>query len=289
MFYVLLQHSAVEVEDIKEINSKLGFENTNLEISPSQLQPNETKRKLFKSFMNSCIGKFAQRKNFPNSKFVRSAEDIDQVLKNGEEITDFSIIDEYLCRLETTPKTEHNIIDRKTNPIITAFVTALSRIDMHCHIIKLSRVGFTPLYTDTDSLIFFGPKNQKVPLPTRPFFGNFKEEFKKAELDAFCCVGKKNYAVTMKEKGKEKTELKVRGLSFQSQTTLSNISFMDFKNFLCIRNNFRSVPQARLKTNKNSYEVSKHIVPIKIATTLNFHRILLPNNTYKTLPYGYKS
>ncbi len=288
--FLWLQHTKLPETNLETINQMLEFHNSPLEIE--HFHPNETKRKLFKSFMNSCIGKFAQKQSFPNSTFVRSAEDIDEMVQSGEEITNFTVLGDSICRVETAAKQDRNIPDRKSNPIITAFVTAYSRIDMHRHILKLQTHGFCPIYTDTDSLIFCGPKEKTIPLPTQSIFGHFKEEFKDTELEAFCCIGKKNYALSLKEDGREKTVFKIRGMSFQSKSTSSEISFQDFKRFLDVTNvknpeTMQRITQSRLNTNKTTFEVSKNLVKITPATSVNFHRVLRPKNLYKTEPYGY--
>ena len=269
----------------------MNFHGTNLELQRNDIESNSHKRKLYKRFMNSCIGKFAQQKQFPETKFVRSAEEIDKILEDGEIITDFNTIGESVCRVETEPGSEKkcNRFDRKANPIITAFVTALSRIDMHKNIVLLVEKGFTPLYTDTDSLIFFGPTEKNIPLATSPILGDFKEEFNKT-LRSFCCIGKKNYAVTMaSEKNMEETVLKVRGLSFHSKTASNKICFNDFKKFLSRQSETLPViPQTHLKLKKNPHSVSKEVRHMRIATQLNFGRVLTKSINYTTVPYGFK-
>ncbi len=244
--------------------------------------------------MNSLIGKFCQRSKYPSTEYVTDSDQIDNILASGREITNFTTISPYLCELEIdeTKTNTRKLLNRKANPILTAFVTAFSRIDMHQYIISLSKANFLPMYTDTDSLIFCGPETTPLPLPISQKLGDFKHEYKKV-LTGFCCIGKKNYAISMKEGSTEKEicDYKVRGLSLKSHECRSKLSFSDFEDFLRRKTETMDVriPQSRLQKNKNSSSITKKIVNVRLATKLNFSRILTQTEHFQTVPYGYIS
>ena len=252
-----------------------------MELKESDVQPDKQRRQMYKNFMNSTVGKFSQRSNYANTTYVESAEEIEEILQE-DAIEDFTVFGEHVCEVET--RSEPSTCCRKTNPVIGSFVTALSRIDMHKHIMTLKHHGYLPLYTDTDSLIFCG-ENTSIPLPISPNFGDFRVEY--ANPMGFCCIGKKNYAVALNTPN-ETPILKVRGLALKAQNAQAQINFKTFENFL--QKNSKevlSIPQVRLIKKSKSFEMSRKVTNVKLATELNFNRILTKSKHFTTLPYGY--
>ncbi len=243
---------------------------------------------MFKNFMNSTVGKFSQRASYTNTTFVTNAQDIDDLLEQEHSINDFTVLGEDICEVQTTNINPLSPC-RKTNPVIGSFVTALSRIDMHRHIISLARHGFRPLYTDTDSLIFCGDSRKKIPLPISSNFGDFRKEH--TNPTAFCCIGKKNYAVSLNEEEQQDINktcvLKVRGLSFKGKNAQALVNFKTFENFLLRNSKEVKIPQARLTKKSKTFEMSHQIANIKLGTMLNFNRILTKSPHFTTLPYGF--
>ncbi len=262
------------------------FSNTGLELTNGNLKPDKNLRTLYKSMMNSIVGKFSQRETYPNTKYVSGPEEIEEIfLKGREEIRNFQTIGSDVCELQISPLRQETKENRKSNPIITAFVTSLSRIDMHQNILLLKKAQFDVLYTDTDSLIFTGKTETPLPFETNGGLGYFRPEYE--NLSGFCCIGKKSYAVTSTVD--KKTEMKVCGLSFESQEAQSAISFTDFKNFL-EQNSMRpkTVPQSRTNHTTLPFSVQKVIKQVQIPTTLNYNRILKKEcNYFVTEPYGF--
>ncbi len=262
------------------------FTGSPLELRAEDINPDPTQRYLYKSMMNSVIGKFSQRLNFPKTQYVCNAQNIEDLLQTGAEITDFQTISDDICEVQTNPTCTPQK-NRKTNPIITAFVTSLSRIEMHQNILLLKKKNCCPIYTDTDSLIFTAPKNTVLPFELNGGVGYFKPEYN--GLNGFCCIGKKSYAVYTQTK---ETETKVCGLSFVSKATKFSVSFDDFENFLSKNIPLQSIPQTRTHVHNSSDEfaVRKTMQRIRISTGLNFSRVLRNGNGATgmfTTPYGY--
>ena len=264
----------------------MGFTETNLELTAQNLEPDPLQRKLYKNIMNSVIGKFSQRQSYPNTKYVSRAEEIDQIICDGhEEIVDFRTIGSDICELTTSPLNQkRKTANRKTNPIITAFVTSLSRIDMHQNMDLLRQNQFYVLYTDTDSIIFFGKKKRHLPFEINGGLGYFKHEYKEP-LNGFCCIGKKSYAVSSKT---STTHAKVCGLCFDSKQAERAISFKDFENFLCKNIPIAPVPQSRTEQTATPFSIRKVVRNIHLPVSLNYNRVLKRRNDFLyTEPYGY--
>ncbi len=268
----------------------MGFSNTPLELTWEDMQPSRTLRTLYKSMMNSIIGKFCQRENYPRTKYVTQAEEIDAIIsEEKEEIANFQTIGTDICELQTTPtrvsSTQNSKLNHKSNPIITAFVTSLSRIDMHKNILLLKQQQFTPMYTDTDSLVFFGKKENPPPFKLNGGLGYFRSEYKE-RLEGFCCVGKKSYAVLLDSE--KKAALKVCGLSFDSLEAQSAVSFSDFETLLSKNVKTKKIPQTRTCRKSLPFSISKEIIKVQLSTALNFSRAIHKDGKQiYTEPYGY--
>ncbi len=263
------------------------FIDSPFELTADNLKPHKTLRALYKGMMNSIIGKFAQRQDYPTTKYISQAEEIDKIFAEGkEEISNFQTIGGDICELQISPLSPSNSPNRKSNPIITAFVTSLSRIDMHENILLLKKKQFKPVYTDTDSLIFIGQKGNSIPFQINGGLGFFKPEFE-SKLNGFCCIGKKSYAITCENAAK--AEIKICGLSFESKQSQDAVTFLDLKKFL--DQNMPSgkvVPQSRINCKSLPFSVQKVIKDVKIPCALNFNRkIQKEEDSIYTLPYGY--
>ncbi len=257
------------------------FGESSLELRQEDLNPNSSLRQLYKCMMNSVIGKFSQKPDFPDTQYVSSAQDIEHLFKIGEEIVDFNTISEDICEVQTAPPLI-NRKNRKTNPVITAFVTSLSRIDMHQNILLLEKSLCCPLYTDTDSIIFSAPKGACLPFQLNAGLGFFKPEFK-SSLNGFCCIGKKSYTVSTKDN----TETKVCGLSFAGERTKFAVSFSDFEDFLKKKTATKKIPQTRTLKTAFPLSVTQVIRDVQLSSTLNFSRILKQDEKRMyTIPYG---
>ena len=154
---------------------------------------------------------------------------------------------------------------------------------MHKNILLLTKKGFSPMYTDTDSLVFSGPKSEQIPFKLNGGLGYFKKEF--SDINGFCCIGKKSYIV--------RTEgnnflTKVCGLSFQSPKAQDAASFQDFEELLNRNVPINSIPQVRIKRSKTSF-TRKVIKNINIPHKLNYNRNLKKDGNYMhTVPYGFQ-
>ena len=279
-----LQHSDIDKNNLEKLNANMKFEGTCLALRPQDIDPNPIKRQVYKGMMNSIIGKCAQKSNFPQTKYVSQAEQIEDILGAGDEIVDFQTLSQDICELEIGRTTESNNKHRKSNPIITAFVTSLSRIDMHKNILLLDKNHCSPYYTDTDSLIFSVPKTTTLPFELNGGLGYFKPEYREP-ITGFCCIGRKSYVVCTKA---EETEMKICGLSFQSHVTQSAVSFRDFERLVREKVPLKKVPQSRTYKRRTTLGVYKTIKNVQIPSGLNFNRsIKSANNQIFTVPYGY--
>ena len=104
---------------------------------------------------------------------------------------------------------------RHTNEVIGAYVTAGARIHLYSFLDKLQEKA---IYTDTDSVIFIQPGQEKKPtlIETGDNLGKMQSELKKDEIIVeVVCAGPKNYAYKTYNSatGESKTVCKVTGIT----------------------------------------------------------------------------
>ncbi len=89
---------------------------------------------------------------------------------------------------------------------------------MHKKIILLVKKGFKPYYCDTDSILFSGPKDSRVPLTFSLAFGDFKHELgEKTKISRFEAFGRKNFSISYENQTGPQTLVKVCGMTLESK------------------------------------------------------------------------
>ncbi len=192
------------------------FEGTELQLKQEDFKEDVETCQHLKVLLNSALGKFNQKNSHIHSKFLRSTEDFEKLFKEGAEIIDINDISDFICQVNI--KSNVCVRNKKTNPIILAFITARARVDLHSHIKNLVAQQFVPFYCDTDSILFSGPTKRKVPLPFSLAFGDFKHELgENTTIKKFESYGKKNFSIAYESGNERKMLMKVSGLSLQSK------------------------------------------------------------------------
>ncbi len=148
--------------------------------------------------------------------------DLERVIQEEESIENIIDVDEYFCQVEAGKK--ENLLDRKSNCTILAFITARNRIALHQHMMSLEKDGCTIFYCDTDSILFTRRRNQEcIPIPIGAAIGDFKYEIsRESEILGFDAYGRKNFELIVKSidqtgKSQTKTLTKVCGMTISPQ------------------------------------------------------------------------
>nr|CAD2204323.1 unnamed protein product [Meloidogyne enterolobii] len=91
--------------------------------------------------------------------------------------------------------------------------------------------GCSLLYGDTDSVLFSYPINKECPLSSGYHLGELAEEYENYNIKEYVGAACKAYGLKMleKETGKEKTMLKVRGITLTSDIC-KKLNYTTFKN-----------------------------------------------------------
>ncbi len=256
---------------------------------------NPSKRQHIKVILNSTFGKFGQ-KPLPSLFYVTTQAELENLLEEGNEITgivDFGDICQVQCHADGKDSRKSQT---KSNCLITAFICALSRIDMHSHMLRLLKQDsrITLLYTDTDNLLLSAPKNVIPDLPVGYCFGDFRPEFgTQANITSFRALGKKNISVTYEIAGKSETIVKVRGMSLLPSQAHNQLQPDSFKKFLNDHeqglNNELVIPQVRKQSNAQK-GIGKKIQQHHLGNHVSCDRWIDYNSTKRnTYPWGYNA
>ncbi len=238
------------------------------------------------------MGKFSQRKEGSSLIYVRCQEELAKLFYSHEfSIEDVTPISEGTCQVLVQKKSKHDFA-RDTNCAITAFVTAYSRVEMHCDIQKLFNANMIPLYSDTDSILWAQKKSEKVILSRGAAFGQYKREIH-GDIQSFYSLGKKKYCVTYtSSNGENGSMTKVCGLSFNNETVSQNVTPELFAAMLRDhlkkeRKESLKLPQLRkFVRNHNIFHKNIHVGFgnfMKVQRTVNFK-----SKNLVTYPYGWK-
>jgi hypothetical protein len=84
----------------EDLNRKMNLEPP-FDLTISNVEPNESKRFLFKQFANNFFGKFIQNVNKSQTIFVRSQNNLEQIyFSNDSEIVDLYCLNEEICQVQ---------------------------------------------------------------------------------------------------------------------------------------------------------------------------------------------
>ncbi len=205
----------------------MNFEDTVLQLEMKDFKEDEGTRQHLKLLLNSALGKFNQKNSQVYSKFLRTTKDFEKIFQSGEEIVEINDISDYLCQVNL--KSNFRTQNRRTNPIILAFITAKARVNLHTHILNLVKRNFCPYYCDTDSILFSGPRQKNIPLQFSLAFGDFKHELgENVSIKKFEAYGRKNFAIAYERQDHDehKILMKVCGLSLQSKIMQDEVSLL---------------------------------------------------------------
>lgn len=273
---------------VEEINTKMGFSGSKLELKIEDFSSDPDLRQQFKVILNSMLGKLAQQSPQETSQFVTSQRELRELMKNHD-ITNVNIAANEFCHLSVQSKKPFDV-NKKGNCVVYAFITARTRILMHQHLMALQKAKFSLYYTDCDSLIFVGEKTASLPLPIGFAFGDFKEELGfGTEIQSFSCTGRKQYRLAYTRKGNRNREeevlFKIKGISLTSQLAKKRVldqfptpdvlaQDIEAKKKICI-------PQVRRV--KNSFR--KQMFHINVDSSCQ--RKCTNDQALCTLPWGY--
>ena len=181
-------------EYIRRYEDKMG-----IKLDPKQIEKNAGLRSIAKLFLNSFWGKFGQRENMVQQKYVTPAEffklfnDDTVVIHGWEMIGDDK--DRGATMLLRYQKGDECISpSHSTNVVLAAYVTSHARLRLYSF---LEQLQHRVLYFDTDSVIYIS-KPGYPDLPTGDYLGELTDELAEygegSYITEFVSAGPKNYS-----------------------------------------------------------------------------------------------
>ncbi|KAI8493979.1 hypothetical protein Bbelb_283260 [Branchiostoma belcheri] len=256
-----------------EMNEGIKLTRANIEVNPGF-------RALAKLMLNSFWGKFGQRNNFPQTRFITSPDEFfgllgstDHVVNNIHCVNEEVVEVEYVHKKELIPEASN------TNIYIAIFTTAMARIKLYE---SLDRLGDAVLYYDTDSIIYRCDGDNH--LPRGDYLGDFTNEVEGngGYITEFCSGGPKNYSYVTAD---GTTVTKVRGftLNFKNQKLINfpvmkGMVVSDSPESVDVVNDHKIVRDKKSKKVLSKREVKKY--------RLVYDKRVIQED-FNTLPYGY--
>ena len=270
----------------------------NIKLDYDKIIKNDALRYIAKIMLNSFWGKLAQKPNQTKQEFYNSYHQYFNLLNDeSKEIESEMMLND--TTLLAIWKFKDNESDAYTNfnIAVASYVTAWARLKLFEKLIERDTIRpHSILYYDTDS-IYFIEKECDPKIEIGSFLGDLTDEVtdkygEGAKCIKFVSLGAKNYAyVIEKSNGEIKTEYKCKGISLTSKAH-EIINFENIVKQAIKRQSEESsapllVPQLRFKINKYHEIYSEYFDKIYRATG-DKRNVLLKNNVYVTVPWGYK-
>ena len=256
------------------------FDKEGIKLDSDKIVKNPGLRSLAKLCLNSFWGKFGQRTNMRQTKFIYSSE-IDQFIAlltdPTKEVIDFHIITEDILHVDWQYKNPFTPEDNKTNIFIATFTTCWARLKLYD---VLDQLAHRVLYYDTDSVIYISRPMDSDP-QIGDFLGDLTDELDGHYIEEFVSAGPKNYAYRL-ETGQE--TCKVRGFTL-------NFANSQKVNFDAVKQCVFDQKQTIVLTNKSKITRDKlnsiiyNRVESKTYGAIYTKRVIQAN--MDTLPYGY--
>ena len=128
------------------------FEHEGIRLDPDKIEKNPGMRAIAKGVINVIWGKFAERENLKQTKFIKTmGELLDMFRDSAINVKDLIIHNEDVIEVHFNNNdgfVEHNV---NTNIIVASFTTALACLKLYT---VLEQLDDRVLYHDTDSVVF---------------------------------------------------------------------------------------------------------------------------------------
>ncbi len=255
------------------------LDSKNIELNPGL-------RYVAKLFLNSLWGKFGQRSNLPHTVFVKTLNDLNELMQRRDiEVSDLiefkgPSIDDDICQVQFKMKTDFADELPSTNIFLAVFTTAHARLKLLCEMEKLDR---RVLYYDTDSIVYESKVGDPEP-PTGSFLGELTHELKPGDsIVEFFSAGPKNYGYRT---AKGKVVQKHKGITLTAEV-LQHLSF-DMAKQMVLQHTTAEPMQVELQQiRRDKGATALRTVALRKKYQFLYDKRVICDNNYYTLPYGH--
>ena len=262
----------------EESNFKLKI-NKSLDIDIEKFEFNAGLRSISKLCLNSLWGKFGQRSNMSQTKYVTEVSEFYEILLNDKlDKINFQFINDDMVQMTYNFKDQFVDNSKNTNVYIACFTTSHARLMLHD---KLDYLNEKVLYFDTDSIIYAddGTKN----IETGDMLGDMTDELSGKGITNFVSTGPKSYSFKYGDDD-EKSAIKGFTLNHENSSILNHNSMSKIVRKqireLTIVNKNNITRKNREIVNEYREKVFKFGYDKRVIRQINEDHI-------DTLPYGY--
>ena len=277
------------------LNERMKLNDTNFMLNPNNVTPNKAKRNFYKLLMNSLFGKFIQRSDQTEIKFINNQDQLEDIFFDGAQIEDFLCPNEHIAMLFIKKNVHALPPNRKINTYIGSQITAFARQVIYGHLQTLQNVKDCNIYqVECDSLYFSLPSNLNCPLPFSHAVGDFKIEYSSNILN-FISLGPKHYSINFENsKGEIENISKFSGISLKNEFNQSIVNHETFdimlQKFITKHEVNINLYQKLTRSDLKSMTVTQQFQKFTIRNRVSSKRFLVvSNDRLKTYPYGFTS
>ena len=270
--------------DFKNDNEERIFINKvkkNLDIDLGELRANSGLRAIAKICLNSLWGKFGQRNNMNQCKYVTDINEFYQIILNDTlDNLNMNFINEDMVQMSYTHKDQFVDNSYNTNIYIACFTTSSARLMLYE---KLDYLGQNVLYFDTDSIIYIDSQNSKT-IKTGDMLGDLTDELDGETINnIFASGGPKNYSYIY---GNNKQKCVIKGFRLNHE----NSQILNHNNMIkMVKKEIKELPLVNENkiTRQNKQIVNKY--EEKVYSFGYDKRAIkyISESCLETYPYGY--
>lgn len=265
-----------------------------IKLDRDNIKKNPSLRTQAKLMANSFWGKFAQRPNLTQVKYLDQPNEFFKLLTDQTKI----VLDAFLVNNSTMmvqfEDADGFVRDPKhSNVVIAAFTTAYARLKLYE---VLERLDKNLLYFDTDSVIFVEKENANYKLTLGDYLGELTDELseygKEAYITKFVSGGPKNYAYEVRVLENDSLQYccKIKGITLNYKTR-EKLNFDTIEKL--IKDSVKNGPVDKIFVDQLVFKSTKDNIVMsneyEKAYRLVYDKRRINEVDYSTLPFGYSS
>ena len=262
----------------EEVNFKARIKDS-LDIDIEKFEFNAGLRSISKLCLNSLWGKFGQRSNMSQTKYVTEVSEFYEILLDDKlDNINLQFINDDMVQMTYNFKDQFVVNSKNTNVYIAWFTTSHARLMLYN---KLDYLKEKVLYFDTDSIIYAddGTKN----IETGDMLGDMTDEISGKGISSFVSTGPKSYSFKY---GNDEQKSAIKGFTLSHENnsllnhdSLSKIVRKEIREITIVNEN-KIMRKNREIVNEYCEKVFKFGYDKRVIRQINKDYI-------DTLPYGY--
>ena len=250
-----------------------------LDIDVEKFEYNVGLRSIAKLCLNSLWGKFGQRSNMSQTRYISDVAEFYEILLDDKlDDINFQFVNDNMVQMTYNFKDQFVDNHNSTNVFIACFTTSHARLMLYN---KLDYLKEKVLYFDTDSIIYID--DGKKTIKTGDMLGNMTDELSGKAITNFVSTGPKSYSFRYGDSC-EKSAIKGFTLNHENSTILNHESMRKI-----VKKQIRelTIINANKITRKNREIVNKYME--KVFKFGYDKRVIkhVNENHIDTIPYGF--